>query len=501
MNVDVAIIGAGPVGLMLANLLQRAEISYCLVEQRTGRDYWCKALGVSPRTLEIFDQLGILDEALDRGLFFRALNLVSPDGTVTRHEVLEGKYPYGSLSLSQFETENLLEQDLRRHGGSISRGLSFETLSQDDSGVRVLVRDAQDQTQEIQARYLVGCDGAHSPVRKELGLSFEGDRYAPKFMLGDIDLDWDRPHPEVWKFATAAGEMCVVVPIAGSAQRYRVSMATPADMWEKETPDPPSLELLRQKLPSQLKISNLRWSSFYGVSHRLVSDYRQGRVFLAGDAAHIHPPIGGLGMNTGLQDAHNLAWKLAQVIQSQAHERLLESYHPERHKIGAEVVALTSQRMDQKPRDPGAEERANSQLFLDYQDLPWCRGSVPAGHKGAEPGQRVDPIEGLSRPFVRRDLRLLDLLRHSGWTLFGYGGAEVLPQLGSHCRNYLISSQAPSHEETPWIRDPGWATLQTWGTTPGLVLVRPDGYVGWRGTPQEQSDLLSYWSWIQDGQG
>lgn len=487
MQCDVVIVGAGPVGLMLATLLQRAEVSYVLLERRQTRDYWCKALGVSPRTLEIFDQLGILDEALDRGLFFRALNTVVNGKTVSRLEIEEGKYPYGNFGLSQFETEEILESDLRCHGGRISHGLEFESLEQDEAGVRVGLAGGR----QLSGRYLVGCDGAHSQVRKQLGLAFEGDRYAPKFMLGDVELDWDRPHPEVWKFVTEEHGLCVVVPIAGHPQRYRVSMQTPEDLWDTPTDEPPSLELLRQRLPAELNIRSMRWSSFYSVSHRLVSAYRSGRVFLAGDAAHIHPPIGGLGMNTGLQDAHNLAWKLAEVLHGRSPESLLDSYHAERHKIGGEVVALTAARMDKQKLDPEAEERANTQLFLDYQGLPWCQGVVPEGHLGAEPGQRLDFLDGLERLHVQRQVRLIEMLRHSGWTMLSYAGARLLPGL-ANCRTYAISAQPPADSEVPWLRDAAGLAQQTWGSTPGIILVRPDGYVGWRGTPQDRAGLKSY---------
>lgn len=472
---------------MLAGQLQRRGVSYRLLEARAGREYWCKALGVSPRTLEIFDQLGCLDEAVNRGVFFGAVNTMVNGQMVARVEVDPHAYPYNPMGLGQYDTEEVLEADLRRHGGHIEWGQKVvEVVPGEDSVTTVL-----ESGERLESRYLVGCDGAHSLVRKTLGLPFEGDKYPLAFLLGDVEMDWPHPHNEVFKlvFTSEEGEMrgvVAVVPIPGNPRRYRISTSAPPDTDMSATP---TLEVLSEwaapGLPPGIRLENLRWSSWYSISHRLVTKYRVGRVFLAGDAAHIHPPIGGLGMNTGLQDAYNLGWKLAL-----GGEALLESYHEERRKIGEEVVDLTAGRMNDsvagKARDEGAEERANTQFGVTYAGLSLAFGAVPPGDLGAVPGDRVDFIDGLQRPGVRRQTRLIDLMRDGRFQLFGYGGGEFL-ELCRRVRQRLdvtcwCIGEGDMREEVPVVKGDVSAV---WGPGPGAVLVRPDGYVLWRGRPSE----------------
>ncbi len=495
---DVIIVGAGPVGLMLACQLQRRGVSYRLLETRPRREYWCKALGVSPRTLEVFDQMGCLDEALNRGLFFRAVNTVVEGEVVARVETDPEQYPYGAMALGQYDTEELLEQQLGRLGGHIERGATVTEVSASGEGVEAVLASGE----RLQGRYVVGCDGAHSLVRKAMGVSFEGGRYPHMFLLGDIEMDWPHPHGEVWKMVLMdqgqVVNIVVVVPIPGNPLRYRLSMSAPPEYWDEgvELPEA-NLELLERlagpALPPGTKLSNLRWASFYRISHRLASRYRVGRMFIAGDAAHIHPPIGGLGMNTGLQDAFNLGWKLAR-----GGEELLESYHVERHQVGQDVVALTAARMDDatagKERDEAAEERANTQLEISYAGGPLAFGGVPDGDRGAGPGERLDFVDKLRRLYIRRSSRLVDFMREGEFHLFGYGGgwaeyrslsARLRSRLGPELRCWAVSDspRLPDlHEEVPVLQDARGRAHAAWGEGPGAILVRPDGHVAWRGS-------------------
>lgn len=477
---------------MLAGQLQRRGVSYRLLEARAGRDYWCKALGVSHRTLEIFDQLGFVDEAINRGLFFTAVNTMVNGETYARVEVDPAQWPYGALALGQYDTEELLEADLRRHGGRIEWGSEVAQVVPGNDSVTTVLANGE----RIESRYLVGCDGAHSLVRKTLGLEFEGSKYPLTFLLGDVEMDWPHPHSEVYKLVMMENDemrgVVAVVPIPGNPRRYRISTNLAPGA---EASGQPTLELLREiaspALPPGTTISNLRWSSFYSISHRLVSRYRVGRVFLAGDAAHIHPPIGGLGMNTGLQDAYNLGWKLAL-----GGDALLETYHEERRRVGEEVVGLTAGRMNDqmaaKGRDEHAEERANTQFFVNYVGLSLAFGAVPSGDRGAAPGERVDFIGGLRRSHLWRRARLIDLMRDGRFQLFGYGGAwDEFRALAALVRERLevtcwALGEGDLREEVPVVEDPEGNVRTAWGDGPGAVLVRPDGYVLWRGRPTER---------------
>lgn len=497
-ELDVLVVGAGPVGLMLAGQLQRRQVRYRLVESRRQRDYWCKALGVSPRTLEIFDQLGCLDQALNRGLFFTAVNTIVNGEVVARVVVDPGAYPYGAMAMGQYDTEEVLEHDLCRHGGRIEWGNPATELREQADHVEVSLASGE----VVRAACVVGCDGAHSLVRKAMGVSFEGGRYPQVFVLGDVELDWPYPRSEVCKIVLKEGDevvnIVVLVPIPGNPRRYRISLAAPPEYWDESVELPEvSPELLERlagpALPPGTRLTNLRWSSFYRISHRLAGRYRQRRLLIAGDAAHIHPPIGGLGMNTGLQDAFNLGWKLARASQS-----LLESYHLERHPVGEQVVGLTASRMEDatagKERDEAAEERANTQLSVHYRGGPLAFGAVPAGQRGAAPGDRLDVVGGLERPFLLRRARCIDLLRDGGFHLFGFGGGwEQLRQLrarvGDLAQAWAVA--APGEvcdlgEEIPVLRDARGEARQAWGDDPGALLVRPDGHVAWRGVGPDQ---------------
>ena len=509
MASDVIIVGAGPVGLMLANQLQRKGIRYRLLESRSGREYWCKALGVSPRTLEIFDHMGILAEALAHGLFFTAVNTVVAGERVARVEIAPDKYPYSPMAMGQFDTEEILEQELRRRGGAIEWSSQVTSIQRTMSGVEVEWSNASGPQTEI-CRYLVGCDGAHSLVRKSLGVSFEGEKFDQHFFLGDVDLQWDGSHSEVHKLIqlTSEGQVCnvvAVVPIPGNPQRFRLSTALPPEL--VENPLEP-LEMLRQVclplMPAGTEIKNLRWASHYSISHRLAGRYREGNCFLAGDAAHIHPPIGGLGMNTGLQDAFNLGWKLAAVVRGEALDSLLDTYHQERHKVGQEVVELTAGRMKdvsaQKERDEEAEEQANTQFSVNYRESKLALGGIPEGDRGAAPGERLDTVQGLRRPHLSADLRLIEFQRHGDFVLVGYGGdwealavlaADLQAALGSAI--YVVAIADPGGpqpcEPLLCVLDAGGQARQAWGDGPGAILVRPDGYVGWRGRPARDAEL------------
>ncbi len=495
MDTEILIVGAGPVGLMLAGQLQRRNLSCRLIETRPRREYWCKALGVTPRTLEIFDQMGVLDEAVNRGVFFQFINTVVNGENVARVEVPPDVYPYSPIGMGQYDTEEVLEHHLRWHGGQVEWGRTVTAISQDSDGVEATL----DNGEKLRARYAVGCDGAHSLVRKAMGTSYEGAAYPQQFLLADVELGWDHAHDEVWKLIRMDGNeiqgYLVVVPIPGNPRRYRLSMATEMADPNAELPEV-TLELLHQHadpfLPAGTQLSHLRWSSYYRISHRLAGDYRKGRLFIAGDAAHIHPPIGGLGMNTGLQDAYNLGWKLAR-----GGEALLDTYHPERHRVGQDVVELTAGRMNDatagKQRNEKAEEQANTQLWVNYRGGPLAFGAVPAGHRGAVPGDRLDFVDGLERRGLERRARAIDLMRDGRFHLFGYGGAwEALRGLAGALRERLGDDLQPwavarpgeqpdMQEQVPVLTDALGQAGQAWGDTPGALLVRPDGHVAWRG--------------------
>ena len=509
VEVDVLIVGAGPVGLLLAIELSRDGVSVLLIDQMKQRSFFCKALGVTPRTLEIFDDLGIAQDAIDAGTWITGVSSFD-DGVDGSAMEVPSELPFGSLSLAQFETERLLESCLQRHGGHVSYGSTLSGFVEAADGIRAQILGPDNAKRTIHCRWLVGCDGAHSKVRSTLGLDFEGGQYPQTFVLADLEVEWDLPRGRLYRFNHAAsgehpGTSLVAVPVAGSNRRYRLSTVMPDDPATEagsEKPVPPSLAritaLMTPLLPAGTQLSSLHWSSMYRVSHRIVSRYGQGRVFLAGDAAHIHPPVGGQGMNTGLQDAHNLAWKLVLAKRGLASAALLDSYSEERRAVGLDVVENTSRALNEslarRSPLPGMRE---TQLLVSYRDSSIIHDDrADTTNTSLAAGDRIPDAGQLRRSYVALPFRLHERLGRGRHVLFAYLGTddarietftEMLSLLrtavGDAASGFIITPQGArlaDREDVAVLSDTGGELAAALGAATGMTwLVRPDGHLGW----------------------
>ncbi|MEW6273242.1 MAG: FAD-dependent monooxygenase [Thermodesulfobacteriota bacterium] len=515
-EVDVLVVGGGPVGLQTALELQQRGVEHLVIDQRPHPDYYCKALSLTPRTLEVWDQCGVLQEALRRGAFFAGMEASVDHGPVTREVIDAAAMPYGFLNLAQYDTEEILRAALGRHGGRVHQGARLTGFATRTDGVLARVA-TPDGEREIACRWLVGCDGAHSTVRHALGIQYEGDAYAMTFMLGDVRLDWDRSHAFGQRFTQLEnGELrniLICIPIPGDPKRYRISCAAPPELQDDaaDLSRPPTLEALAEIaapiLPAGTKVSDLRWSSYYRISHRIVSRYAQERGFLVGDAAHIHPPIGGQGMNTGLQDAHNLAWKLALAAKGRAAADLLESYDAERRPVGLDVVARTTRRMDaslEKGEIRFDQWLEDSQLLIGYRDSRWVSqddapGAAGAAARGPRPGDRAPDAGGLARAWVAAPTRVADLVRAPGHVLLLYFGAHataddfaraaslegrVQERFGDEVATWGVAApdaRVVELERFPILRDAAGEYASAYGASGTcLYVLRPDRHVGYR---------------------
>jgi 2-polyprenyl-6-methoxyphenol hydroxylase-like FAD-dependent oxidoreductase len=344
MQNDVLIVGAGPVGLTMAAELARYGVSVRIVEKAPQRTDKSKALVVWSRTLELIDRMGCSAAFLTAGYKVSTVKFIAK-GKEVGHVTLDGvvtPYPY-ALMIPQSETERLLDQHLNGLGVHVERKVEFTKFV--DAGGHVLstVIHADGTEETIESSWLIGCDGAHSAVRHQLGLEFHGDTQLSDWILADVHLDGDH-RPEGVEIHWHSDGVLAIFPI--TQERFRVV----ADIGVAKGAGPshdPALEevqdVIDRRGPGGLKVSQPVWLAGFRINDRKVDRYRVGRVFLAGDSAHIHSPAGGQGMNTGMQDAFNLAWKLALVCRDEcAGHTLLESYTPERSAVGDQVLKVAS---------------------------------------------------------------------------------------------------------------------------------------------------------------
>lgn len=334
MKTDVLIVGAGPTGLVLALWLKRHGTSFRIVDARSGPGQASRAMAVQARTLELYAQLGIADEVVAGGIPARVLHLRENEKEVARVE-MDGlgagisPYPF-MLTYPQDDHERLLVSKLEALGVTIEWNVELANVTKD-----ALATFANGET--CQAQFVVGCDGAHSRVRHALDVGFEGGTYEQKFYVADVKLE-GAFEKELYANLEAA-ELALLLPVRSSGMQ-RVIGLLPKGMEDVEKPDFEAIRPTAERLIGR-KIAAVSWFSSYRVHHRVAERFRVGRCFLAGDAGHVHSPVGGQGMNTGIGDALNLAWKLASVIDGEADESLLDSYEVERIAFARKLVSTT----------------------------------------------------------------------------------------------------------------------------------------------------------------
>jgi 2-polyprenyl-6-methoxyphenol hydroxylase-like FAD-dependent oxidoreductase len=471
MNTPVLIVGAGPVGLTLACELTRYQVPVRIVDKAAQRTDKSKAIVIWSRTLELLDR-GDRGSApfVEAGFKVEGVNIVAPEGHVVGHVKMESvASPYNyALMLPQSDTERLLEERLQRLGVSVERSTEATALTIGPDGVEATLRSADGRKETIHADWLAGCDGAHSIVRHTLAAPFSGETMGSDWVLADVHMKgYPFPDTEVAVYWAREGVL-PIFPI--SPGRYRIIANVPSVGGDH--PRDPTLEeiqaIVERRGPKGANLFDPIWLSGFRINSRKVASYRAGRAFLCGDAAHVHSPAGGEGMNTGMQDAFNLAWKLALAIKGTCGEALLDSYSPERSGVGDEVLKNTARLTAIGTlRNPIAEELRNlvgrvafglatvqhafadqmSQVSVGYPESP-MNGPRHSSLRPA-PGQRMAPI--------------------AGGASFGAGHVPRFTLLASP--SPVVTSLLASHPRL--LND----TLGAAPDTKGVWLVRPDGYV------------------------
>ncbi len=534
---DVLIVGAGPVGMTAAAELTRQGLSVRTVERRSGPTTETRAPVLWPRTQEVYAAMGLLPK-------FQAIAVTFTDMDVHAYGKYLGHYryddsdsPHGTpLILTQGLIEGVLRDHLREIGRPVEDNIEAGNFTQDDRGVGATLTHADGRTEEVRASWLIGADGGRSPVRAAFGLDFPTEPYAGfQIRIADGHLRWSHPQGARGYFFIHAGAYLgfnPLPPLPDGRERGYCYMLTPdPDPSNRAMPTEAELQGVIRELSGDpgATLSELQWTNRLRFRHGVAATFRRGRAFLMGDAAKIIIPIGGQGMNTGIQDAYNLAWKLASVHRGIARTALLDSYDAERRGV-AHVVDDFTKSIFQLATRPNPlrtwgmrtvgplafrlhvvqqwQAQQQTELNIHYPDSPLTRDH---GGRGLKAGRRA-PDAMLVRLPSRETVHLFDLFDGRTWSLLLFSGTRPDPAALSALNDLsarLNTVAGTSLRATVIVQGGGMSTPgpaarlsladsegeahRRYGVSgPRLVLVRPDGYVGFRGGPQDAPDLAAY---------
>ena len=511
---NVLVVGAGPVGLMMAGQLQKNGVSCRLVEKRMQCSPHSKALSINAASLKILEQVGVVDQFLQAGKQVSDIYAYWKNHRMMRvnYKRLSSPYRY-FLSLPQPQSEEILAAHLEQLGGRIERGVSLDDICPSADGVQVTLIDQHNLATTEHFDYVVACDGGKSMVRQCLNMPFVGHDYGMCFRLIDVHIEWDGPIDQTHYFVQEDG-FIIVIPMAGGF--HRIVLLTESG---KQGDDTESLTMVDyQRLVRYYSSENIHlqgsllWESSAPFYNRLVDSYScQDRVFFAGDSAHLFSPIGGQGMNTGLQDANNLAWKLSGVINHGWHADLLKTYATERRQIGQSLVESTNSStrvitgLDEK------DQQKNATWLPSFNNRHNMRYQLPMRFSGLmqqySPSDFVTTIRhqyalvGAHVPYVVLDDQLLNstydfINQVPSLLLFGQATDELLDlinRLGFGIYQVLADLLKQLPKSVSMITDQNGTLASAFNARLGdLFLLRPDGFIGFSGHINQMSQIQRY---------
>ncbi|WP_165068510.1 FAD-dependent monooxygenase [Paludisphaera rhizosphaerae] len=559
-EVQVLISGAGPTGLTLACELRRWGVDCLLVDEKhdTTPVRESRALGIQAATMDVFRRMGVADQMRDEGLpahgvgvYRGGKKLVDVRFTLSPDET---RFPY-ILVLPQGRTERIVLDRLEELGGEVEWYTRLASFKADVDGATVELKTDDGRSNFVRTRWLIGCDGARSAVRHGLGLAFAGDEYPERYLLADAEVAWNQPTDEGTVALTSEG-VFVALPLPEKGLWRLIDAGGRSNAQTPEEIAARFAVLLGPISGLGGVLGETVWTSAFTIHRRVVDRYRAGRVFVAGDAAHLHSPAGGQGMNTGVQDAANLAWKLAMVLRGEAPESILESYDPERRPVGERVLRGTDRAMSMIGlRNPIARalrdatlagagrieafrrklSREVAELTVAYPNSPivaesrtgWVMAAAREGatgfnaseafRRGPRPGERMpDVLLTQSDPTTGLPQRLSDVVfpEHAppGHVLLVFQGTQpesgayrvdflaeefIPPHLADRIRPILVEPHKPIEVSAGWrgerLADPADALHRRFGAQGAcLFLIRPDGFIGFRARPLEPLAFREY---------
>jgi 3-(3-hydroxy-phenyl)propionate hydroxylase len=524
---DVLIIGAGPVGLTLANELLRHRIRPRIIDRAPAIREVSKAMILHVRTQEVLNNVGIMARIQQESAPLREVVVHAYGKHIGSWDLDHIDSPFTHpVILGQNRTQHALLDLFAGRGGQVDWNAEAVSVSVDENGATTVVRcDGRDDT--VRTSYVVGCEGSNSLVRQSLNLSFAGERYSgEQFIQADCRLRWDLPAGRSYLFLTAAGYL-MVIEFPGGMVRVFISLPDRPDAEiaaneagaVEAVHEQPTLDEIAAHLTVltgfACKLSDAVWLARYRTSHRYADRFAVGRAFVAGDAAHVHVPIGGQGMNTGIQDAFNLGWKLAGVLDGSLRPSILDSYHAERNPVAASLIngtdiaykgvlhpseirqhaaRLFGPFLMRSARVQDVMRGTLEELNVFYTDTPINLDLGGAG--GPAPGERVLDA-AVVRATDQTTTSLIALLRIAGWTVLLFGGLNadeiadrISSRFGSRVTTWLIRESQDSGDNTRTLIDRLRIAHGRYGVTgPAFFLLRPDTYVAARG-PLSASDRL-----------
>jgi 2-polyprenyl-6-methoxyphenol hydroxylase-like FAD-dependent oxidoreductase len=528
-KLDVLICGAGPVGLTLATMLHYQGIdNFRIIDKAPAPSDKSKALVVWPRTLELMEKPGLVSALMESGILSHGVNIYA-DGKRLLHFSLDRiDSPYNAaLFIPQDQTERVLNEHIASLNHGVERQVELISFKDDGNGVDCVLRHADGREESIRTAYLAGCDGAHSTVRHVLQMPFEGHTLKSGWALADVHIEGAIAEDELSVFWDNEG---IVAVFPMGHERFRIIIDLSPDAKVDEAPTLESIQkIIDVRVKRGWKLTHPLWLTNFTINERKVKDYSRGRCFLAGDAAHIHSPAGGQGMNTGMQDACNLAWKLALVLRNQAPASLLDSYNVERTAIGEEIVGnadkmttVATLRGSVKQHVRNSIVRFLGNLHLVEQkmtnqlaELSICYPNSPivGQHKdrlswvlsrGVAPGLRA--VDGpLQDPKTDKPTQLFEAFKTPRHVMLLFAGLHfteednatllslaksVSERYGAQIEPVMVSVDAIDEWSGKACLDPEGETHRLYGAAHAAVyVIRPDGYVGFRSQPVDAASL------------